>query len=231
MFVTSFRNTSFSQKTTGGVYTAQAAMEGTTGLMYSELLDIPLTRQAYDGDGDGTNDCFVQIRVYPEGPHDNLASSSEVSYLHIIYDVSTIMILGDDGSSLRSPIGDITLQIEQDECAISIGANVLTFNKKSNTNDLIVIVNMTSKQYGSTYSLDITGTDADTATIVQYALPSNFEEVVFTPAVSSDNLYLGINNYITAMIHIDVNVFEEDLASSEYSSMGDTVEVMIRTVT
>lgn len=230
MFVTSFRNTAFSQKTTGGVYAAQAAMESTTGLTYSEILNLPSTRQAYDSDADGTNDCFVQIKVYPEGSHDNLASSSEVSYLHIFYDASTLMIFGDDGTSMSVPVGNINLQIEQALCTLTVGTNTLAFSKKSNTNDLIVIANLINKQYGSTYALNITGTDADKATLVQYALTINAEEVTFSPAIDIDNVYLGINNFNTALVHVDVSVFEEDDANTEFSSIGDTIEVLIRTV-
>lgn len=230
MFVTSFRNTAFSQKTTGGVYTAQAAMESTIGLTYSEILNLPSARQAFDSDADGTNDCFVQIRVYPEGSHDNLASSSKVSYLHIIYDVSTLMIFGDDGTSTSVPVGNINLQIEQALCTLTVGSNTLAFSKKSSTNDLIVIVNMINKQYGSTYSLSITGADADNAILVQYALTINTEEVTFSPAIDIDNIYLGVNNFNTALVHVDVSVFEDDDADTEFSSMGNTIEVIIRTV-
>lgn len=235
LFTAAFRNTSISQQTTEGVYSAQAVIEEIRVQSYKEILAIPSGYQSYDSNGDGTADVYKQVITYPAGVHEDIAGHSTVNYIHIVYEGNSVLVLGSDGTSTWDngvaeavPAGNMQLQISGDACILTVsgtgGQRTINFTKRFSTAPVVVIVNMNNKTYGTTHTLDITGGSVASVHVVQYATAVNQQELQ-SASLMEENQYIGINNYNTSLIHVAVSISTDGTQEGQIASTENLIEV------
>ncbi len=233
VFTASLRNTVLSQQALDGTYIAQSVIEGYRGLDYPTLAMTPSYINPYDSDGDGTSDCYIRVRYYPVGAHDDLASG-EPSYLHIIYLVNDVLVVGPNGVYERVPSDNMTLthSLTSTNGTLTIGsaedAITLYFEKNSTSSELIVLVNLASKSAGDVYTMTVNGPSSGLH-MVEYALDINVDEFQCSELLEG-NIYHGINDYNTSLVHVEVEVFKDYDESTKIGCIESTFEVINRAV-
>ena len=234
VFHASLRNTVFSQRLIDGTYIAQSIIEEYRGMDYETLAYTPPHINPHDSDGDGMSDCYVRVRYYPVGSHNDLANG-DPSYLHIIYLIDDVLVVGSNGVHLRVPSDNMTLTYDMTTADATLqvgtgeGSSTLHFKKDRADSELIVLVNLASKSYGETFSLAVNGPSTNVH-VVEYALDVNYEELQCSELLES-NIYHGINDYNTSLVHMEVEVFREYDESTKIGCIEDTFEIINRAVT
>lgn len=236
IFTTSFRITVISQELLDGTYVSQNVYENLVAQDYDTLLSTTAQKQLYDVDGDGTDDCYVQINLYPDGVYADLTPVDNPSYLHINFIGTQIVLFGNSGTSdlansgtKTNSIGDVTLTNSSSSKTVTVqvaGNDAMTFEKKYFTSPLVIIANLQNKQLNSQdVTLTLSG-DVSDVYVVEYARKSNYEELI-CDALLESNTYYGINDHSTTLIHANVQVFDINDINKRIGFVEGTFEVSL----
>jgi prepilin-type N-terminal cleavage/methylation domain-containing protein len=236
LFTSSLQTTLVSQDLLDGAYIAQDVYENIVAQDYDSLLSTSSAKALYDSDGDGENDCYVQRNIYPDGVYADLTPTENPSYVHINIIDEQVKIIGSSGTDDSSnsgtkvtSIGDITLNNSSlsETVTVTVGSSAsMTFKKKYASCPLVVIVNIYQKKVGSqTISLTISG-DTSYTYVVEYARKSNFEELSCAQ-LSTSNIYYGVNDHTTTLLHSSVQVFDISDATKRIGFVEGTFEVSL----
>ncbi len=200
------------------------------------LISIGNQKQVYDSDGNGRDDCYAQIILYPDGVYSSLTSEDNPSYLHINFIGEEVILFGDSGTddtankgTQVAPLGDITItnSSSSDIVLVQVGTyDVMRFSKKYITCPIIIIANLYSKQANTqSVTLSLVGDTSD-ITIIEYARSKNYDELICSQ-LSNSNIYYGINDYSTTLIHAYVQVFDIGDSSKRIGFLEGTFETYI----
>lgn len=236
VFTSSFRTTVISQDLLDGAYISQNAYEDLVASDYDTLLATSSAKTLYDVDGDGSDDCYVQKVLYPDGVYSDLTSVENPSYLHINVIGEQIKILGSSGTddaansgTQITSLGDITIINSSYSTSVSVQVGLnpsMTFSKKYDSCPLVVIVNIFKKKVNTqTVALTLSG-DTSVIAVVEYARKSNQDE--FSCALlTSGNIYFGVNDHSTTLVHASVQVFDINDISRRIGFVEGTFEVSL----
>ena len=234
VFTSAFQTTIFSQEMLDGAYISQDVFEDLVAQDYTVLLATTTQKQLFDSDGDGNDDCLVQVNMYPDGVYSDMTSTDAPSYLHINVIGEQIIMFGSSGTndvanngSQTAAMDDITLinSSTSTQVSVQIGTGTpMVFDKKYMTCPLVVIVNMQQKRVNTQ---DITFTlsgDTSDVFVVEYARKKNFEELICSDLLES-NIYYGVNDMSTTLIHANVQVFDRLETTERIGYIEGTFEV------
>lgn len=240
MFMYAFNNTILAHNITNKTYAAQAAIENTRSLDYRQLQAMSTTREAFDSNGDNMDDCFVEISYEPYGIQmrpatgpGSTATTTDAIFIHLIYYGSDLMVIAPNGESMfyedTSALPGYTLTVDSSttDCKIEIGSEIINFNRDSITTQVIVIVNLEMKEasfLNSFYVKDHIGNATSDAHIQVLGNQTICATVPF-PSTAPDDTMLGVINMSTSLVRINVDVFEDDIATKPEISMYEIIEV------
>jgi prepilin-type N-terminal cleavage/methylation domain-containing protein len=236
VFTSSFRTTVVSQNLLDGAYIAQDVYENLVASDYPTLLATSSSKFLYDSDGDGSDDCYIKRVLYPDGVQSDLTSVTNPSYLHINVIGEQIKLFGASGTNDTANYGtqvtsisNITLSnsIYSSTVTVQVGTNpAMTFDKKYPDSPIVVVANIYNKKVSTpTVALTLSGDTTDIA-IAEYARKSNFDEFTCTQ-LSSSNIFYGINDHSTTLVHAVVEVFDIEDSDKRIGFVEGTFEVSL----
>ncbi len=236
VFTSSITTTALSQDILDGTYISQNIYERMLADDYRTLLKLSSDKQSFDSDGNGTDDCYVQVILYPDGVYSSLTPEPNPSYLHINFVDDEIILFGDSGTSSTintgtqiASLADISITNSSTSPIVQVqvgNQDIMRFTKKYVTCPVVVVANLFNKSIGSQdVTLSIIG-DAANITVVEYAREQNYNELICSQ-LSIDNVYYGINDYSTTLIHAYVQVFDFDDNSKRFGLLEGTFETYI----
>jgi prepilin-type N-terminal cleavage/methylation domain-containing protein len=236
VFTSAMQTTMISQDLLDGAYIAQNVYENLVAEDYDSLLFTTSAKVLYDSDGDGQNDCYIQRNIYPDGVYSDLTTTNNPSYLHINIIEEQIKIIGSSGTDDAAntgtqvvSLGDITLSNSSvsSNVTVQVGTqSAMTFSKKYAGCPLVIIVNLYKKRVStSDFSLTILG-DASDVYVIEYARKSNYENFSCAQLLDS-NIYYGINDHNTTLLHSVVQVFDIEDSSKRFGFVEGTFEVSL----
>ena len=236
VFTSAMQTTMVSQDLLDGAYVAQQVYENLVAEDYSTLLSTSTAKVLYDSDGDGANDCYIQKHIYPDGAYPDLTISDNPSYLHINIIGEQVKIIGTSGTddtansgTQTAAVGNITLtsSLASATASVQVGSqSAMSFSKKYASSPLVVIVNISKKKVNTpAVTLSING-DTSRVHIVEYARKSNYEDLVCSQLATS-NIYYGVNDHSTTLLHSVVQVFDIDDNTRRIGFVEGTFEVSL----
>ena len=139
--------------------------------------------------------------------------------MHINIIGSEIILFGDSGTSdvpnkgtQITALDDIvvTNSTTSDIVQVQVGSNdAMSFQKKNITCPIVIIVNLHEKSANTQdVTLTLSGSTSDIV-VVEYARSKNYDELICAQLID-DNIYYGINDFSTTLIHAYVRVFDID---------------------
>lgn len=121
----------------------------------------------------------------------------------------------------------ITNHSSSNTVSVQVGSSeIMTFTKNYFTSPIVVITNLQYKKANSQdVELNLIG-DTNSIYIVEYARSKNYEELISNELLTS-NIYFGINDYTTTLIHAYIQVFDIDNSSKRIGYIESTFEVVL----
>lgn len=230
VFLTSFDLSVRAQDITNYTYATQAYIEELRVNDYRELIEyyeLHPGREAFDTNSDGTDDCFVQLRVEPYGSCDRGSGCEEAVYVHIIYFVNNALIVAGDAPAIYVNIRNqttISLEVENGgtDCVLIANSNRVDFTRPSADSPVVVMANLDLKDFGYNNELNIYGdlADVDVKIYGNEIIVEEFISNTITP-----EKYCGIFNISTAIVKISVELYEESDSTKPFFEMSEIVEI------
>lgn len=208
-FVSGLNNAKLAGKISKATYLSQSLIEQRTSMDYTSLLGSQATARTL---GDGV---YYTAVCLPSGPHDSLFADTP-SYLHMVYQGSSLLIVGPDGQFTTVANGNFSLNVTSDAYILSRGAPILSGTKNG---PLIVIINASSITEGASVYLSITGT----AKAVVYAAADSEETFTVSPVSALDKTFMGIDDYSESMVKVRIEVYDSSSGGILLYSSEDTL--------
>ncbi len=236
VFTSAAQTTIVSQDLLDGAYIAQQVYENLVADDYDTLLATSSAKVLYDSDGDGTDDCYIQRNIYPDGVYSDLTTTDSPSYLHINVIGEQIKIIGSSGTDDTSnsgtqtvPMGDITVSNSSSSQMVTVQVGIqsaMTFTKKYASCPLVVIVNLSQKRVNTqAISMTLYGDTINTH-VIEYARKSNYQDFSCAQLIES-NIYYGVNDHSTTLLHSVVQVFDINDNTQRIGFVEGTFEVSL----